>query len=91
MKVSCQLHSPVLLLLGKELPVSIVQETGWAPESVCPKCMWKKEFWPVTRFCPSIRLAVLTNTVKTAVCALGLEWSKTLTFRMAEQMHQCTR
>jgi len=32
MKVSGQLHALATLLLGKELPVPIGQEAGWAPE-----------------------------------------------------------
>jgi len=34
MEVSGQLHNLVTLFLEKELPVLIVQEVGWAPESV---------------------------------------------------------
>jgi hypothetical protein len=32
MDVSGQLHSPAALQSGKELPIPIRQETGWAPE-----------------------------------------------------------
>jgi hypothetical protein len=33
MEVSIQLHEPVALPPGKEPPVSIGQEAGWAPEA----------------------------------------------------------
>jgi len=34
MEVSDQLHAPATLPPGKELPVPIGQEGGWAPKSV---------------------------------------------------------
>jgi hypothetical protein len=32
MEMSDQVHTPVVLPPGKELPVPIVEEAGWAPE-----------------------------------------------------------
>jgi hypothetical protein len=41
MKVSGQLHAPAALAPGKEPPASIVQETGWAPESFWT--LWRRD------------------------------------------------
>jgi hypothetical protein len=41
MDVSGQLHAPVALPPGKESPVPIGYEAGWAPEPVCTT--WRRE------------------------------------------------
>jgi hypothetical protein len=41
MEVSDQLHAPAALLLGKEPPVPIVWEAGWAPKSIW--MLWRRE------------------------------------------------
>jgi hypothetical protein len=48
MEVSGQRHAPVaLLILGKEPPVPIVQEAGWALEPVWTQRIEEKYFAPV--------------------------------------------
>jgi len=44
MEVSGQLHAPATSLLGKEPPVPIQKETGWAPEAVWT--WWQREKFP---------------------------------------------
>jgi hypothetical protein len=41
MDVSGQHHAPAALSQGKEPPVRIVQEAGWAPETVWT--LWRRE------------------------------------------------
>jgi hypothetical protein len=41
MEVSGQLHVLTVLLSGKEPPISIVEEAGWAPEPVWT--LWRRE------------------------------------------------
>jgi hypothetical protein len=44
MEVSCQFHAPAALPPGKEPPVPIGYEAGWAPEPVW--MLWRREnFW----------------------------------------------
>jgi hypothetical protein len=42
MEVSGQLHTPAALPPGKEPPVPIAQEAGWASEPVWTRCPWEK-------------------------------------------------
>jgi hypothetical protein len=43
MEVSGQLHGPAALTTGKELPVPIGQEAGWAPEPAWMR-WWAEKF-----------------------------------------------
>jgi hypothetical protein len=44
MEVSRQLHTPATLPPGKEHPVPIAQEAGWAPDPVWT--LWRRENFP---------------------------------------------
>jgi hypothetical protein len=52
MEVRCQLHAPAALLPGKEHPVPIGPEAGWAPDPVSTR--WRREMpseHSAVRFC----------------------------------------